>query len=217
MDYDVLGVRVHIVRQKVTVGGLTAGGLALVAGFVDAYGYMRWHLFGANMTGNTVIFGISLYGDPRSALFPLVLIGAFVFGSALGRLFAARTSPAIGLTSEAVLLIFAALGDGHLTLCVISLAMGIQNQSIATFSGVHANTSFVTGDYTKIGRAAVDIVTGQNRNDARLQLSVLTPIVGAYALGALFAASCKGVPHEVLLMVPIVFGIAYATHRGMLS
>ena len=196
---------------------MIAAGLALVAGFVDAYGYMRWHLFGANMTGNTVIFGISLYGDPRSALFPLALIGAFVFGSALGRLFVTRSSPAIGLASEAVLLLFAAFGDGHLTLCVISLAMGIQNQSIATFSGVHANTSFITGNYTKIGQAVMDSITGQNRNDARRQLSVLTPLVSTYALGALFAALCKDVSHEVLLTVPVVFGIAYATQRGMLS
>ena len=57
--------------DKVRAGRLATTGLVLVAGFADAYGYLGWRVFGANMTGNTIIFAISLYENAERAYLPL--------------------------------------------------------------------------------------------------------------------------------------------------
>ena len=74
-----------LATDKVRAGRLAATGLALVAGFVDAYGYLGWHVFGANMTGNTIIFAISLYENAERAYLPLMLIALFLAGAIVGR------------------------------------------------------------------------------------------------------------------------------------
>jgi len=53
-------------------GRVVAIGLGFIAGYADATGYLHWHVFGANMTGNTVLFGIMLFGNSTRAMIPLV-------------------------------------------------------------------------------------------------------------------------------------------------
>ncbi|MBS0244708.1 MAG: DUF1275 family protein, partial [Proteobacteria bacterium] len=55
--------------------------LCLIAGYVDAVGYFDLgHVFTANMTGNTVLLGVSVVkGDPI-ALNYVATIGAFALG-----------------------------------------------------------------------------------------------------------------------------------------
>jgi uncharacterized membrane protein YoaK (UPF0700 family) len=195
-----------------SAGRLAAAGLGFAAGFVDAYGYLRWHAFGANMTGNTVIFAVSLFGDPRHAVFCLTLIAAFVAGSFLGRVVADRFSPSLGLLIEALLLV-ASIFAGAYGLVVIALALGTQNTSITSFSGVAANTSFVSGDYSKLGETLAELVNSRaSREDKWRTVSVLSPLLAAYALGALVAAFCTMLSYEILLVVPIVLAVAYVAH-----
>ncbi len=200
-----------------TAGRVAAACLGLVAGFADAYGYFRWHAFGANMTGNTVVFAVSLYRAPMSAILPLTLIVAFLIGSVLGRAIADRTSPAFGLLLEAALLSAAAFG-GMYGLPVIALAMGVQNASITTFGGVAANTSFLTGDYSRFGQALADLINvPAGRERGRERLAVLGPLLFAYAVGALCAAFLGAFVYDILLVVPIVLAIAYAARVKVLT
>ncbi len=199
------------------IGRLAAASLGLVAGFVDAYGFLRWHAFGANMTGNTVVFAISLFRNPAAALLPLTLIVAFLAGSILGRAIVDRSSGTVGLVVEAMVLAASAFASGY-ALAVIALAMGLQNATITMFSGVAANTSFVTGDYSRFGQALADFINVPARREGMRQtLAVLGPLLGAYTLGALIAAFSSALPYGVVLPVPIVLGIAYAAHRKALT
>ena len=190
-------------------------GLAFVGGFADAVAYLHWHTFGANMTGNTVLLGIALYRDPPSALVPVIPIAAFFVGSIIARILLLRFSPAVALLVEAAVLAAADFGDGYAAqLGAIAIAMGIQNLSVSAFSGVRANTSFVTGNYNKLGQALVDLLVPAYREDAVRTLSVLAPLIAGYAAGAVAGAASETHASRPLLMVaPLVLLIAFGVHR----
>jgi uncharacterized membrane protein YoaK (UPF0700 family) len=194
-------------------GGLTAACLALVAGFVDAYGYLRLGVFGANMTGNTVIFAILLYRDAEHAYVPVVLILLFFAGSLLGRVVMERFDSAAGLYVEAGLLTIASFTPGYAGLDVISLAMGMQNTSLGSFAGVQANTSFLSGDYTKLGQAVADLVLRRGSEEGRRAISILLPLIASYAAGAVVSVLCARLSRALLLIVPIVVALAFAIKR----
>jgi uncharacterized membrane protein YoaK (UPF0700 family) len=198
-------------------GQLTAAGLGFAAGFADAYSYLRWHAFAANQTGNTVIFAISLVAGPRPALVPLTLIVSFTIGAFFGRLIVNRFSPSFGLVLEALVLALSGLTGmfGHK---VIAFAMGMQTVLVLSFAGVSANTSFISGDYSKLGAALSDLVSARVRPaDKWRAISVLVPLLIAYALGALISAYCRMLPYEIAFVVPIILAIAYAAHRKLLA
>jgi uncharacterized membrane protein YoaK (UPF0700 family) len=198
------------------VSRIAASGLGFEAGFADAYSYFHWHAFAANQTGNTVFFAISLYEGPHPNLLPLALILCFTAGALLGRIVVTRFSPAIGLTAEALVIGVSAFSGayGHK---LIALAMGMQTMAITTFDGVAANTSFISGDYSRIGAALGDLINPRNQGEQRWKpIAVLIPLVLAYALGALVSAACRMLPHAILLVVPIVLAIAYLAQRKML-
>jgi uncharacterized membrane protein YoaK (UPF0700 family) len=198
-------------------GRIAASGLGFEAGFADAYSYFHWHAFAANQTGNTVFFAISLFQGPHPNAVPLTLIVCFIAGALLGRLVVAHSSPAIALTAEAfVLAVSGFAGDyGHK---LIALAMGMQTMAITTFDGVAASTSFISGDYSRIGAALGDLINPRTQGDQNWKtISVLAPLVVAYALGALIAAYCRMLPYAILLVVPIILAIAYLAQRRMLS
>jgi uncharacterized membrane protein YoaK (UPF0700 family) len=202
--------------QVLIAGRIGAAALGFIAGFADAFGYIRWHAFGANMTGDTVMFALNLYREPKSALLPLGLILLFVAGSIVGRLIVDRSSPRLGLITEAILIVAAALTPGVAGLNIIALAMGIQNATIAHFAGVSANTSFLSGDYSKLGQAVADLVLGNGpRAQNRRTISILIPLVLAYAAGALAGAAAHAVPYEVLLVLPIVVALVFASSQRL--
>lgn len=203
--------------DKLRAGRVAAAMLALVAGFVDAYGYLGWHVFGANMTGNTVIFAISLFSSPERARLPLTLIVLFFAGAMLGRLIMDRFSSYTGLYAEAGLLVIAAFVPREATLPVISLAMGLQNTALSTFAGVAANTSFLSGDYTKLGQVIADIAIRRGTEADRQAVAIIGPLIVAYTLGALVSASMNTIPLRLLLVVPVVAILAFATHRKLLN
>lgn len=191
---------------------LAAAGLAFVGGFVDAYGYLRFGAFGANMTGNTVIFAISLLSDAERALMPAMLIVLFFAGSMLGRIIVDRFNAGWALYVEAALLVAAGLAPSYGGLGIISFAMGMQNTSLGTFAGVQANTSFVSGDYSRLAHAVADLALRRTA-EARRAISIFVPLIAAYAGGALVAVLCAPVPLRLLFTVPIVAAVGYACGR----
>jgi uncharacterized membrane protein YoaK (UPF0700 family) len=206
-----------LATDKLGAGHIAAMALALVAGFVDAYGYLGWHVFGANMTGNTVIFAISLYKDAGRAYLPLMLIVLFFAGAIFGRAVMERFKSYTALYVEAGLLGVASFAPGYATLPIISLAMGMQNTALSTFAGIAANTSFLSGDYTKLGQAIADITVRRGADRDRKTISVIWPLIVAYACGALVSAFCNKIPLRVLFVVPVVIALAFATHRKLLN
>lgn len=195
---------------------LAAAGLALVGGFVDAYGYLRFGAFGANMTGNTVIFAISLLRDAERAFMPAMLILLFFAGSVLGRILVDRFNASVALYGEAALLVAAGLAPSYGGLGIISFAMGMQNTSLGTFAGVQANTSFVSGDYSRLAQAVADLAL-RRTDEARRAISIFLPLIAAYALGALAAVVWDPFPLRLLFTVPVVAAVAYACRSRSLE
>lgn len=133
--------------------------LCLVAGFVDAIGYLDLgHVFTANMTGNTVLLGVALAKADWTAVSYAATIAAFAIGVVASTLLklARAPLPAIfllaGLLLTAVAIVkpatFAALG-------ILAFVMGLQGGAIATFSGIRLPTVVVTSTLVNLIDGAV--------------------------------------------------------------
>jgi uncharacterized membrane protein YoaK (UPF0700 family) len=196
---------------------LLAAALAFSAGFADSQSYVSWHLFGANMTGNTVLFGIAATtGDRARAIAVLAPILCFVVGCGLATILLG-VSQGICFVVEALVLAAAAFSEqspGQLAL--ISLAMGVQNATVNTFGSVRANTSFITGNYERLGQAVVRMIAAKAGANERDTLIVVTPLLFSYAAGAALAAILlmHHVPHILLFVVALIAAIGFAKRAG---
>ena len=120
--------------------------LTFSTGLIDAVSYLGLgHVFTANMTGNIVLLGFGIAGSGGlPVVAPLVSLGAFLVGSAVGGVLAARTGDRhvqhiaralwieVGLVLAAVLVAAAAdvrpaAVSGDAVIALLALAMGVRN------------------------------------------------------------------------------------------
>lgn len=137
--------------------------LTLVAGQADAVGYVAMGgVFAANMTGNTVLAGLSLgeghFDLAANRLAPLL---TFFLGAMIARLLLRLFHrPAMPLLIEAALL--AVIGllpiDREPSLMLVALAMGLQASAITHFGGTAVSTVVVTSTLARIAEATLDRV-----------------------------------------------------------
>lgn len=137
--------------------------LTVVAGIADSVGYITMGgIFAANMTGNTVLAGISLaeghYVMAARRAAPLL---AFFLGALLARLLLRlRHKPAVPLLIEAALI----AGVGFLpigtepAILIVALAMGLQASALTQFGGAAVSTVVVTSTLARIADATLDRV-----------------------------------------------------------
>jgi uncharacterized membrane protein YoaK (UPF0700 family) len=122
--------------------------LCLIAGFVDAVGYIDLgHVFTANMTGNTVLLGVALANGDWIALSYAGTIAAFAVGVVASTLLKLAGVPLPFLFVLAAVLLISAAADkpGPFTsLSVLAFVMGLQGGAISTFSGIRLPTVVVT-------------------------------------------------------------------------
>ena len=118
---------------------------ALIAGYADAVGYLRFKAFAGMMTGNTVLLGLAFVHQAP--------LGPWDYGGLILLFFAAavlaygvlpRVSPALMLVTEAVLILLGDLVGSDAGIVFLVAAMGLQNP-VATRFGVPLNTTFITG------------------------------------------------------------------------
>jgi uncharacterized membrane protein YoaK (UPF0700 family) len=189
--------------------------LAVVAGMADAVGYITMGgIFAANMTGNTVLAGISLAeGQYELAAKRFIPLFAFFLGAMLARLLLRLLyKPAVPLLLEAALI--ACVGFLPVGLepqvMIVALAMGLQASALTHFGGTAASTVVVTSTLARLGDAAVDRLW---RAEKRALPAVTTPLLlsltwlaylgGATAGGVLshLIAHPLAVPAALLLIV----------------
>jgi uncharacterized membrane protein YoaK (UPF0700 family) len=184
--------------------------LAWIAGSVDGLGYLvLFHLFTANMTGNSVTLGTQLgqgYWVPavRSAFpIPLFLAGVAV-GALLRRAIARAGRPPrpVILALEALLLlaflvqggledraggVLADSGTFYALAALATLAMGLQNALPPQVRGHTVRTTYVTGTLTSFAEAAVAWAVRRDRrrrDEARFATMLYGGLWTAYVLGA---------------------------------
>lgn len=138
-----------------------AGLLTIVAGIADAIGYLTMGgIFAANMTGNTVLAGISVAeGHYATAVFRFIPLIAFFLGAMLARLLLRLFhKPAIPLLIEAALLAvigFLPIGPEP-SLMMAALAMGLQASALTHFGSTAVSTVVVTSTLARIADATLD-------------------------------------------------------------
>jgi len=147
--------------------------LAWTAGSVDAIGFLGLnHVFTANMTGNTVLMGLTLgQGHGLAAISNVIALLGFGMGVALGAVIAGRGGQAghwdrritgavflegIMLAAFTVLWHAAPGGAGrssavlYLLIALSALAMGIQSAAVRRLNLPGVATTYVTGTITTL-------------------------------------------------------------------
>ncbi len=171
-----------------------AGGLAGIAGFVDAAGYL--HLGGyfiSFMSGNSTRASADLvHGSPLGALLALGLVTFFVVGVMIGA-FVTRRAPenerTLALTVSSVLLVTATVAGTWSPTAVaappiLAAALGAMNTSHTRHGEVSVGLTYMTGTLVKIGQHLVRALTGE-RGTAWPRLLLLWTMI---TLGALAGA-----------------------------
>ena len=127
--------------------------LALVAGYADTVGYLRYDAFAGLMTGNTILLGIDVAnGRAPSAAFHGGIIAVFLAGVIASRvLLQLRHAAWLALTVAAILLVVCSFIGRFWAAMLLAFAMGMQNSAANRFNGVALNTVFITGNLQKLG------------------------------------------------------------------
>lgn len=138
--------------------------LCTACGIVDAIGFVQHGIFAANMTGNTVLLGLSVaHGEWAHAIERALPLIAFFAGAMLARLLLSWTGKKswIPLLLEAALILLALwlLPNKTLSLALIAFAMGVQASAITQFAGVTISTVVITSTMARIAEAVADRLT----------------------------------------------------------
>ncbi|SRR5579884_75886 len=156
-----------------------SGSLTWIAGFVDAAGFLALlQIYTANMSGNSVAFGIQLWNQNWvEALRRGWPVAIYVIGSLIGRILLEigarlkiRPMASIAFCIEIALLLpvsvahslvwseSASLAD-FAFIGLLALAMGIQNATLTRFSSLTLHTGFVTGTLLKFAEQFTKYLT----------------------------------------------------------
>lgn len=178
--------------------------LALIAGLVNSIGFLGFkHQSISHLSGIATLLGTGLVNSSFLDIVHLiVIILSFLIGAAIsgyflsGRELKIKRNYSALLSLEAIFL-FAAVGfltsgslHGHY---LASMACGVQNALVTTFSGAIVRTTHVTGIFTDLGIMIGAKLRG-NEFDKRkglLFLLIITGFIFGGALGAYFFSALK--------------------------
>lgn len=183
--------------------------LAVASGSADGWSYFGLaHTFVANMTGNTVMLGVSVFHLHGDTIHPLVALIGYLVGTVLGTLVTRgipegatwARSVSWALFAEAVLLITAeavwvALGHapsekaGLALLAVVALAIGMQSGAMVQLRVPGVVTTYITGTWTTLTHGLTLLATRQphiEREKKRIEqrFALQAAVLGAYLLAA---------------------------------
>jgi uncharacterized membrane protein YoaK (UPF0700 family) len=163
--------------------------LALIAGYADTVGYLRYEAFAGLMTGNTILLGIDLAtGRLPAAGFHAAIIGVFLAGVMVSRTLLRMGGPVwAALSYAAVGLLVCGFLDGAWAAMVLALAMGMQNSAANRFNGVALNTVFITGNLQKLGEGLIARLW-PHPDKAADGVAIFALVWAGYAAGAALGA-----------------------------
>ncbi|MGN6195691.1 MAG: YoaK family protein [Ginsengibacter sp.] len=148
--------------------------LACVAGSIDVMSYYRLdHVFTANMTGNTILLGLSIgQGKLANSLHSLAALAGFITGAFIGAMIVENTKKAwsyyiiLSLSFELLIIFILALiwfeesnpldtTILYISILLSAIAMGMQSATVRHLNIPGVVTTFITGTITSIGMSAV--------------------------------------------------------------
>lgn len=139
-----------------------AAGLALIAGYIDAYAFLHYKTYVSFMSGNTTQLGsLSGEGEFFEAIPALLAIIFFVIGVFSGTLLAHYYEHrfhrllfgiiAILLAAVISITMLSSLSS-LLSIAILSLGMGLMNTAITNVGAQSVNTAFVTGTLNRMAK-----------------------------------------------------------------
>jgi uncharacterized membrane protein YoaK (UPF0700 family) len=204
-----------------------AGWLALVAGYVDAYGLRAFGTYVSFMSGNTTQTGALLGEGQFAAALPsgLALV-CFVAGCGAGTWLAHSGRPQAPrlLYGAAATLLAAVIGitqlgalDAVAGIAVLSLAMGMVTTTLSRVGGEPVSLTFVTGDLSRIGShlalalRRAPLPDAQGSWDTHLRRAgLLASVWAVFLVGAALSASATSYCGVLALLSPLLILLALA-------
>jgi uncharacterized membrane protein YoaK (UPF0700 family) len=164
-------------RAKALRAERLAAALAMIAGFVDAYGMITYGVYVSFMSGNTTQTGYqTAEGAFGLASLSALAILFFVVGSFAGTLLvefagryarrvlycvvAAVLAAIVGLTQYGML-------PGPFAIASISVAMGVMNNALSRVGAQAVSLTFVTGSLSRVGSSLALAIRGAPLRDAQ--------------------------------------------------
>jgi uncharacterized membrane protein YoaK (UPF0700 family) len=193
------------------------GLLCGIAGYVDGWGYTQvGRVFAANMTGNTVLFGIALAeADWRRALTYATTLLAFFLAGIIASLVrrALRRSDVILYGAAAFLLLALLPREApELVLALLAVAMGFQGAAVARFGRVAISTVVVTNTMLRLAEGLVSRIwnPGAARAEEREAVPMGAIAWATYGVGG--AATIAGAAYLTrwALVLPALLLVAVA-------
>lgn len=136
--------------------------LALIAGFIDAAGFIKWKTYVSFMSGNTTQLGAALFaGKPGIIITSITVIGCFFLGIYTGTCLSLwkkmrlKTFPFIIVAAILVLYTLATCYfnlSAIPSIAIIGFATGIMNTIVTAVGSQKVNTDFVTGTLNSLAR-----------------------------------------------------------------
>ena len=212
--------------------GRLAIGLAMIAGYVDAYGLVAYGVYVSFMSGNTTQTGsIAGQGKLLAALPSALAILFFVVGAFAGTWLTHSTlrhSRRILFGAIATLLavtiggtqLGSSVRHGAVGIATLSLAMGLMNTTLSHIGAEPVSLTFVTGTLNKIGRHLAlalnraPFPAAQGPWDTHLHRAGLMATVWAsFLTGAIASGAATSYFGVWALLPPVLILLALAQRR----
>ncbi|WP_322997630.1 YoaK family protein [Castellaniella sp.] len=200
-----------VLRQLPRWAWVGTGILALIAGLVNAIGYLGFmHEPITNLTGNTTQLGMAIsQGDWLQTAHWALTICAFVLGAAVSGMIVRQSTLQLGRRYGLAMLLESALLFAAVPFMdaahpagfyLASMAMGLQNGMVSAYSGAVIRTSHVTGIFTDLGMYLGHLLRGMPVDPLRLRLCGI--VVGHFIIGSIAGALLFARLREHALLVP---------------
>jgi len=201
--------------------------LALIAGYVDAYTFLNYQVYGSFMSGNTTQAGLNAgEGNLAGAGYNFLPIPIFVAGVFIGTFLvysylANRLRLLFASVAALLLLGIAAValkpGAAWAGIVALSLAMGIMNTSVTSVGPQKINLGYVSGTLNSLARhlalAAREMplldATGPHDTHAR-RAALLAGVWASFVFGALLAGSATPRYSTLSLVFPVIILLGLA-------
>ncbi|MFM5907680.1 MAG: YoaK family protein [Novosphingobium sp.] len=167
-------------------------GLAALAGFVDAFGFLSADgFFVSFMSGNTTRLAVNLSTDPWLAVMPALLLFGFVVGVATGAIVAEksgpRRKPATLLLVSALLACAALFRTRHLDAAMLGalvIAMGALNNTFRRNGEVAVGLTYMTGALVRLGQSIAAMLMRQANPGGLATLLLWLGLASGAVMGA---------------------------------
>jgi uncharacterized membrane protein YoaK (UPF0700 family) len=201
--------------------------IAMIAGFVDAYGIINYNTYVSFMSGNATKLGyLTGQGQTAAALPALIAILFFVGGIFAGTLLAHSAIPRprrqafmVVAASLALIFGFTQLGflSGGVHIAVLSFAMGLSTTLMTRVGAQSINVTFVTGALCRLGMhlamavKRLPVPDSEGTWDTHMhRILVLVVIWGGFMAGALLSGASTPHVGAWVLFFPMLILVALA-------